>query len=168
MFNWLLSLVLGHLPWVWLLICAVVALIIAQIPLARSWACKELIPLATIVALGFAVCWMYSATTQIDALKKQNADLDLRATQLQVSVDAYREGLADYQRDQKAIQKQIKAVKQGLSASSIIQESHNDPVKADSDLNTRWHDLDSLFDNATGGTETAASSATGADAKPAG
>lgn len=177
MLNWIADRIFGPLfdglltwaPWLWLALCATVALyLFFAMPLVfkRRW---QAIVAAAVV--GFVALWVWQhfdefadLKRQNDELVEQNEELAGRVDNLGQSISNYEAAVGNLERRQRQIRAEITAARQGLDSETIQREVNNDPGQAAVDLSDRWNSFGRMSDEATSGFGRPTASATGTSA----
>ena len=177
MFDWIAKKLFGPFlhgllewsPWIWLAVCAVAAVwMLLAFPLLfkRWWQA-----LAAVAVAGFIGLWVWQHFDGIKELENKNADLteqlgtaNQSIENLNSSIQTQADGMADLERRQKRINKELAAARVGLDSGTIMKEATNDPVKAATDMSDRWNALERMSDDETGSFGRSKAAATGPDA----
>ena len=159
MLNIVLSFLVSHLVGSWLVFCAIAGLACLFMPILRTFAIKNWLPLAVVAAIVLVSLIVMQDTRRITDLTAQLNDQKAQTEELSGSITGYTSQLDKLEKAQTQIRKDITAARKGLDAATLVKESVNDPVKASSDTTDRWNALNSMFDEATGGEPVRASSA---------
>ena len=148
-------------PWLWLIICALVAVglfFTAPLALKKWWQ-----TIAVTAVVGFIGLWVWQHFDRFTQLEKKNTELtqkldaaNQQINSLNQTVSNNADNVATLERQQRQIQADLKKARKGLDSATVSKEAQDDPIKASANLSSRWNNLNGMFDEATGSFGTAA------------